>query len=232
MSSDGILTSPKANHNFWTSRVNAAEKLLIDEIRSGDQQAWEQFISRYEGRLLAFVESRLRNRSVSEDVVQETFVGFLTSLPNYSESTPVDSFLFSIAAHKLTDVLRKQGRRPTVPLMPANDDRRSVEPAGPSRRASSMMRSREDRIAEQQVVAECLSELIAGWLQNGEFERLECAELLFVLGWRNRDVATHLGITEQAVANHKFFVVSKLKDAAARAQLQDPLIPELQGETT
>lgn len=207
--------------------MNAAEKLLLEQIRTGDQQAWEQFISRYEGRLMAFVDSRLRNRSVSEDVVQETFVGFLTSLPNYAETTPVDSFLFSIAAHKLTDVLRRQGRRPTVPLLGANDSRGSFEPAGPSRRASSMMRSREDRVAEQQVVGKCLSELVNGWLRNGEFERLQCAELLFVLGWRNRDIATHLGITEQAVANHKFFIVSKLKEAASRARLTDPLIPEL-----
>ena len=207
--------------------VNAAEKILIDQVRTGDQHAWEQFIHRFEGRLLAFVDSRLRNRTQSEDVVQETFVGFLTSLPNYSEETPVDSFLFSIAAHKLTDVLRRQGRRPTVPLMPARDTGGTSEPAGPSRRASSMLRSRDDRVAEQQVVANCLSSLIRDWLKEGEFERLKCAEMLFVLGQRNRDVATQLDITEQAVANHKFFIVSKLKDAAERARLNDPLIPEL-----
>lgn len=39
--------------------------------------------ARYEGRLLAFVESRIRNRSTSEDIVQEAFIGFLNSLPNY-----------------------------------------------------------------------------------------------------------------------------------------------------
>lgn len=208
--------------------MNQADQLLIQQIRDGEAAAWELFIARFERRLLAYVDSRLSNRSLSEDIVQETFVGFLTSLPNYDEATPVESFLFAIAAHKLTDALRKLGRRPTVPLLPATgEDGSSPEPAGSARRASSMMRSREDRSAEQTVVERCLSGLIDQWLENGEFERLQCVELLFVRGWPNRDAASFLGISERAVANHKYFVVSKLKQAAADAKLKDISLPEL-----
>lgn len=213
--------------------MSQTDRLVIQQIRDGNADAWQQFISRYEARLLAYVNARLANRSLSEDIVQETFVGFLTSLPNYDESTPVDSFLFAIAAHKLTDVLRRQGRRPTVPLISSSDENgRSPEPAGSARRASSMMRSREDRTAEQTVVARCLSELIEQWLRNGEFERLKCIELLFVLGWPNRDVATFMNISEQAVANHKYFVVTKLKASAQEARLTDISLPELAPEGT
>lgn len=208
--------------------MNQADQLLISQIRDGDAASWEQFIARYEGRLLAFVDARLSNRSLSEDIVQEAFIGFLTSLPNYDEATPVESFLFAIAAHKLTDVLRRQGRRPTVPLLaPSAEDGKVPEPVGNARHASSMMRSREDRTAEQTVVGRCLSELIQRWLTSGELERLQCVELLFVLGWPNRDTATFLGISEQAVANHKYFVVSKLKAAAEAARLTDVSLPEL-----
>ena len=38
----------------------------------------------------------------AEDVVQETFLGFLTSLPHYDEKRDMEAYLFSIAAHKLT----------------------------------------------------------------------------------------------------------------------------------
>ena len=89
-----------------------AETLLVRQVRAGDAAAWRQLIERYEGRLLAFVDSRLRDRAASEDVVQETFIGFLTSLPHYDEKRDMEAYLFSIAAHKLTDHLRKQGRRP------------------------------------------------------------------------------------------------------------------------
>jgi RNA polymerase sigma-70 factor (ECF subfamily) len=46
-------------------------------------------------------------------------------------------------------------------------------------------------------------------------------ELLFVLGWQNKEVALRLGISEQAVANHKHAVVAKLKEAARRHGLVD-----------
>ena len=48
-------------------------------------------------------------------------------------------------------------------------------------------------------------------------ERLECIELLLVLGSKNKDVAVRLGISEQAVANHKSFVLRKLKESAERS---------------
>ena len=92
------------------------DALLVEDIRRGNSDAWTRLIDEYEGRLLAFVESRLRRRAASEDVVQETFVGFLTSLPNYDPRRPLESWLFTIAAHKLTDHLRREGRRPVLPL--------------------------------------------------------------------------------------------------------------------
>jgi len=84
-----------------------------------------------------------------------------------------------------------------------------------------MARSREHRVSEQKVLSECLKELIHSWFSRGEFERLQCVELLFVLGWSNRDVAVKLGLSEQAVANHKSYVVTKLKAAAVAARLRD-----------
>lgn len=198
-----------------------ADKALVARIRGGDEAAWQECIDRYEGRLVAFVISRLHNRATAEDVVQETFVGFLTSLPNYDDNTPIESFLFAIAAHKLTDVLRREGRRPTLPLMADTSSGPGPEPAGRSRVASSMARSRERKSGEEAVLAGCLQELIDQWFEKGEWERLKCLELLLVQGRANKDVAARLGISEQAVANHKHFVVSKLKDAARIAQVQD-----------
>src|SRR6266403_2114229 len=92
------------------------DMLLVEQIRAGQPDAWNVLIAQYEGRLLSFVDSRLHRRASSEDVVQETFIGFLTSLPNYDTRRPLESYLFSIAAHKLTDYLRREGRRPTLPL--------------------------------------------------------------------------------------------------------------------
>lgn len=196
------------------------DKLLVQRVRRGDSAAWEQLIARYEGRLLAFADSRLHNRAAAEDVVQEGFMGFLVSLPNYDETTPLESWLFTITAHKLTDHLRREGRRPTIPLLPPDSQSGTREPPGNARRASSLLQSGERKTVEKKVIANCLRELIEQWQSQGEWERLHCMELLFVLGWPNKDVAERLGISEQAVANHKHFVVGKLKDAATQARLR------------
>jgi RNA polymerase sigma-70 factor (ECF subfamily) len=98
---------------------------------------------------------------------------------------------------------------------------------GPGRAASSMMRSSEKARAESTLIETCLKELIDEFKLTGAWERLKCVELIFVLGWANKDVATRLNITEQAVANHKFFVVSKLKDAAKAGKLSTAAISDL-----
>lgn len=198
-----------------------ADRLLVQRIRTGDADAWQECIDRYEGRLTSFVDSRLRNRAASEDVVQDAFMGFLISLPNYDDRTPLESWLFTIAAHKLTDFLRREGRRPTIPLAISDGDQTSFEPAGTARKASSMVRSQERKTVEQAVIVKCLGELITDWFDSNDFDRLQCMELIWVLGWSNKMVAQRMNISEQKVANHKSFVISKLKAAADKARLRD-----------
>lgn len=195
------------------------EHVLITRIRQGEAAAWQRLIDEFEGRLLAFATRRLRDRQLAEDVVQETFIGFLTALPNYDPTTPLQAFLFSICAHKLTDRLRQTGRRPL--LIPVAEDE-GHEPASPShraRRASSIARSREHRETEELVLADCLRRQIEAWRRGGELERLQCLELLLVRGLANKEVATQLQLSEQAVANHKQFLVAKLREAAKEARL-------------
>ena len=199
--------------------ISDAESILVRQVRSGDAAAWQQMIERYEGRLLAFVDSRLRDRAASEDVVQETFVGFLTSLPHYDEKRDMEAYLFSIAAHKLTDHLRKQGRRPIDQFGSDDHGRPLDEVPGDGRPASSIARSGERRKAEERLLAEALGQLVKEWLARSDYGRLQCLELLIVKGWANKDVAKYLDLTEQAVASYKFQTISRLKEMARRAGL-------------
>lgn len=198
---------------------SSAEQVLITRVRQGDSAAWQRLIDEYEGRLLAFAMRRLRDRQLAEDVVQDTFVGFLTALPNYDSSTPLQAFLFSICAHKLTDRLRQTGRRPLLLPVVAGDGQEPASPSHRARRASSIARSREHRETEELVLARCLAQQIESWRQGGQLERLKCLELLLVRGLANKEVAVQIGISEQAVANHKQFLIGKLREAATAARL-------------
>ena len=203
------------------------DTLLVDEIRRGKPDAWNRLIAEYEGRLLSFVESRLRRRASSEDVVQETFVGFLTSLPNYDRRRPLESWLFSIAAHKLTDHLRREGRRPALPLSSTSGSDGQRDLPGPGRAASSIARSGERRDLEEAALGDALREQIAHWRDKGDWQKIKCMELLFARGAPNKDVADCLGVSEQQVANFKFDFLARLRTLVGRSGLNEDVFPEL-----
>ncbi len=204
-----------------------ADRLLIQQIRQGDQRAWGSLIARYEGRLLAFVERRLHDRATSEDVVQESFIGFLNSLPHFDDRRELQTYLFTIASHKITDHLRRSGRHP---LHPASDGSGDVlqQQFDPHPAASSIARSQERRALETDAIVRCLGSLIRQWKERGDFVRLKVIELLLVKGWANRDVASFLKITEQQVANYRFAAVKKLTEQIRDAGLPADVFPELQ----
>lgn len=204
-----------------------ADALLIRRIREGDAEAWNDLIGRFEGRMLAYVESRIRNRAAAEDLVQETFIGLLTSLPNFDGSRPLEGYLFSIAAHKLTDYLRREGRRPTLPLLPSRSDASDLDIIGSARPASSIARSSERRHLEETALIEAIGRQIDHFRRQGQWDRLECAELLFVRGRSNKEAAAQLKISEQTVANYKFEFLAKLRAAVRSQNLPEEVFPEL-----
>jgi RNA polymerase sigma-70 factor (ECF subfamily) len=204
-----------------------SDALLVEAIRRGKPDAWTDLIAQYEGRLLSFVDSRLRRRSASEDVVQETFIGFLTSLPNYDPRRPLESWLFTIASHKLTDYLRREGRRPAIPLSSADGSSGNWEPPGPGRPASSIARSGERKTLEEEALAEALTRQLDAWREAGDWEKIKCMELLFVVGKSNKATAEVLGITEQQVANFKFDFLERLRKFLKQQRLNEDVFPEL-----
>ena len=215
------------------SEASDADHLLIERISQGDSQAWEDLIARYEGRLLAFVESRIRNRSSSEDIVQETFIGFLNSLPNYDRRRPLEGYLFSICAYKLTDVLRREGRRPAIAISQTAADSSSSPwqiVSSNARGASSIARSGERRQIEEQAIIESLRNQIQKWQERGDWTKLMCIELLFVVGLGNKEAAEALDLTEQQVANFKFDFLARTKSLIGRQNLNSEIFPELSEE--
>jgi RNA polymerase sigma-70 factor, ECF subfamily len=206
--------------------ASETDRLLVQQIRQGNSRAWDDLIARYEGRLLAFVDRRLHDRAASEDVVQETFVGFLNSLPNFDDNRELQTYLFTIASYKLTDHLRRQGRHPLHHVSDHPGDLLNQQfDSGAA--ASSLARSHERRALESAAVARHLGQLLRQWQERGDFIRLKVLELLLVKGWANREVAAFLQITEQQVANFRFAAVKKLSELIRDAGLSADVFPEL-----
>ena len=161
--------------------------------------------------------------------MQEAFIGFLNSLPNYDGRRPLESYLFSICAYKLTDHMRREGRRPALRLSAA-DSGGEWQLASPARAASSIVRSGERRDLEEKALLEALRQQVSRWKSRGDWVKLKCIELLVVRGWANKDVATELGISEQQVANFKFDFLARTRSIIRKQGLSEDVFPELYEE--
>jgi RNA polymerase sigma-70 factor (ECF subfamily) len=207
-----------------------SDRLLVQTIRAGGpqaSQAWDELVERYDGRLAAYIRRRLRDAALVDDTVQETFIGFLNSLANYDDRRELQTWLFTIASHKVTDQLRKSGRKPMNTGNDANDDQLAQSVDQKQRAASSIARNQEQIELEVSAVSRALRELIEGFRTKGDYTRIQVLELLFVKGWANKQVAAHLSVTEQQVANYRFAAVKKLSEAMRAAGLPDDVFPEL-----
>jgi RNA polymerase sigma-70 factor (ECF subfamily) len=209
------------------SQPQSADDVLIAKIRQGDSDAWQMLIDRYEGRLLAYTRSRIRDAAAAEDIVQEAFVGFLVSLPNYDGGRPLESYLFSICAYKLTDHLRREGRRPSIQLHGRSSSSGEMPVPGTARVASSIARSVERKRLEEHLVRDGIAEQITRWQKNGNWVKLKAVELMIVLGWGNKQVAEALSLSEQQVANLKSDFQIRMKAIIKRSELDESVFPEL-----
>jgi RNA polymerase sigma-70 factor (ECF subfamily) len=205
-----------------------SDRLLIRRIRSNDQKAWSELDERYRGRLTAYVRRRLKDHASVEDVVQETFIGFNNSLANFDEKRDLQTWLFTIAAHKVTDQLRRMGRRSTSCGNDSDEEMMGQTPDERQRVASSLARSAEKREQEEEAFAMAIREYVRELQSRGELSKLMALELMYVKGWRNQDVATRLKLTEQDVANIRFQAKKRLRDRLIAAKLSPEIFPELQ----
>ena len=205
-----------------------SDRLLIARVRKNDQAAWAELDKRYRGRLTAYVRRRLKDHASVEDVVQETFIGFSNSLVNYDEKRDLQTWLFTIAAHKVTDQLRKMGRLRYKTGSESDDEVMIESPDTRQRGASSLARSSERREREEEALGHALRDLVRELQLKSEWVKVMALELLYVKGWGNAEVAARLKRSEQDVANLKFQAKKRLHDHLTAANLSPAVFPELQ----
>ncbi|MCK4342390.1 MAG: sigma-70 family RNA polymerase sigma factor [Phycisphaerae bacterium] len=188
--------------------VDEADAYLIEAVQRGDQQAWSEVIDRYQGRLISFARRMLAERSEAEDIVQETFLGLLRSLPNYDPSRSLETYLFAILRNKISDYIRRRqrGQRQSLDQLKMDD---TPEAWIDAETPSHYVAGQENLAAQRGALVACLRQWVAQCTEQRRFQDLIVIEMLVVLGLRNKEVAADLGLTEPAVAGIKFRVLEQ-----------------------
>jgi len=97
--------------------VNApTDEQLLQEYLDGQNPSFEQLVRRHTPELHQFVLRFTNDSGAAEDVVQETFLQVHNSATAFDPARRFKPWLFTIAANKARDYLRRRSRRREVPF--------------------------------------------------------------------------------------------------------------------
>ncbi len=83
---------------------------LLQRYAAGDEGAFQELVRQYKDSVYAFLRRFLNDRDLVDDVFQETFMQLYVSRDTFDQSRPLRPWLFTIAANKAKDALRRSQR--------------------------------------------------------------------------------------------------------------------------
>jgi RNA polymerase sigma-70 factor (ECF subfamily) len=101
---------------------NQNDTELLARFAAGEEGAFRTIVSRYKNSLYTFLRRFLNNNDLIEDIFQETFLQLFTSRESFDVSRPLRPWLFTIAANKAKDALRKQQRTSAITIGTISDN--------------------------------------------------------------------------------------------------------------
>ena len=129
--------------------MKEADRVLVEAIKGGDVEAFDELYSSYMKRIHNFALSKLGNVAEAEDVTQEVFAAVFSCLDRFEGKSDLVVWIYGITRNILNNRLR---RRAGVRMVPIDDIPSELTPVdiGPEREAVA----REDLRRVEAVIGE------------------------------------------------------------------------------
>jgi RNA polymerase sigma-70 factor (ECF subfamily) len=164
---------------------------VVQQIRSGDNGAFDELMRRYKRPVVNFVYRMLGSAEDADDLAQEVFVRVYQNLDTYRPERKFSTWLFALARNAAIDRLRWQTRHPTEPIVSAPQ---LATPAGTADDVSAR------EIGEQIAVAVAkLPEDQRTALVLAEYQGLSYAEIAGVMHCSEKSVESRLYRAKQTL---------------------------------
>jgi len=100
---------------------NLSDRELVALYLEGNTQSFEVLINKHKNKIYAFIMSKIKNRDLTEDVFQDTFIKVINSLQKgkYNEEGKFLPWVMRIANNLVIDHFRKATKMRTI--APNND---------------------------------------------------------------------------------------------------------------
>lgn len=178
-----------------------SDQQLAIAVQSGDRQAAQVLMERYQHGLFGLALRLLRNREDAAEVSQEAMVKALARIESYDATRPFSPWVYRIARNLCIDRHRK--KRPSLEL----DEQRDAAPALDV--GDNLYKRAPDALAHQRRLNEAMEEALAG---IGAIYR----EIIVLYHYEHMtygEIAVHLGLPEGTVMNRLFRARKKMQSA-------------------
>jgi len=110
------------------SRIGATDAGLVERLRNGDEQAFEEAVTRFYPAMIAVARGYVRSRAVAEEVVQETWIGVLRGLGRFEGRSSLRAWVLAIVANVARTHAVREGRSLPFSALGSEEGEPSVEP--------------------------------------------------------------------------------------------------------
>lgn len=89
-----------------------SDAVLVTQYASGNEWALAQLIERHKSRIYSFIFSKVKDRDLSDDIFQETFIKVINTIKkqNYNEEGKFLPWVMRISHNLIIDHFRKQSK--------------------------------------------------------------------------------------------------------------------------
>jgi RNA polymerase sigma-70 factor (ECF subfamily) len=99
----------------------------LEALRAGDEAAFEHLVARYHDPLLRLALSYVRERSLAEEAVQETWLQVIRSLDRFEGRSSLKTWIFGILVNVARQLQRRESRSLPFSSIFRRDDEQAVE---------------------------------------------------------------------------------------------------------
>lgn len=155
------------------------EARVVQLIREGEINAFDQIVATYEMPLIKYLARLIGNTEVARDLAQKTFIQAYKGILKTRAELSLKAWLYRIATNNALQHIRRRKLLTFIPF-----SRLGVTTA---RKLTAPTAATEEQLAIQDA------------LRMVSFDQRKCLVLHFVEGFRYREIAEIVGISEEAV---------------------------------
>jgi RNA polymerase sigma-70 factor (ECF subfamily) len=193
--------------------IGAEERLLLAHLRTGESEAWSEFIERYR-RLIWSAIHRVNGRygagwddSAMDDLFEESLLKLLRNngraLAAWKGRCRLETWIYRIVRNVCIDHLRKESRRPEAGELLDDRPLALCSPEAPGGTGSGV----DLRVSLEQAIAQAL-----------DSKEALAVKLIYFEGFTYREVAERLEMTVGALSGFVYRALAKLRESGGLAR--------------